>query len=55
MFEKGIVGSTDTPGKIRLRNQMFASYAPKTFALHFRATKAKLGLNGNEFDSVFTF
>lgn len=50
MFQKGIIGSADTPGKVRLRNQMFMAFPPKTFALHFRTTKAKYGLNGNRFD-----
>lgn len=47
LFEKGLLGSTDTPAKIRLRNQLFTAFPPRTFALHFRQTKAKCGLNGN--------
>lgn len=46
MFEKGVLGSTDTAAKIRMRNQLFTAFPPKTFALHFRQTKAKFGLNG---------
>lgn len=50
MFQKGIIGSTDTAAKVRTRNPMFLVYPAKTFALHFRTTKAKYGLNGKQID-----
>lgn len=48
LFRKGIIDSTDTPAKIRVRHQLFAGFPPKTFALHFRTTKARIGLYGNK-------
>lgn len=48
MFEKGIIGVTDTPAKVRSRTPMFMAFPPKTFSLHFRTTKARLGINGKK-------
>ncbi|KAG4075390.1 hypothetical protein HA402_007967 [Bradysia odoriphaga] len=45
MFQQGLISISDTPAKVRSRYPMFNSFAPKTFALHFRTTKARYGLN----------
>ncbi|KAJ6645516.1 hypothetical protein Bhyg_00722 [Pseudolycoriella hygida] len=45
MFDKDLINLTDTPAKIRARNQLFMAFPPRTFALHFRTTKAKYRLN----------
>lgn len=47
LFEEKTIDPWDTPNKIRLRFPMFQAFQTKTFALHFRKTKAKYGLNGN--------
>lgn len=52
MFQQGIIGVSDTPAKIRSRNPMFSSYPARTFALHFRTTKARYGLNGKSFNCL---
>ncbi|KAJ6639412.1 hypothetical protein Bhyg_12156 [Pseudolycoriella hygida] len=45
MFDKGLISVTDTPAKVRARNQLFMAFPQRTFAFHFRTRKAKYGLN----------
>lgn len=49
LFESGTLDRTDSPNKTWLRHPMFQAFPARTFAIHFRTTKAKFGLNGNLF------
>lgn len=43
MFGNGSITKYATPESVRLSSDMFKEFSPKTFAAHFRTTKAKMG------------
>lgn len=46
MFQNKLINESDTPNDIRLKNSLFMEFSPRVFAVHFRKTKAKVGLCG---------
>lgn len=49
LFQNKIIDVSDTPNKIRLTNPMFMQFNARTFATHYRKTKAKYGFQGNPY------
>lgn len=46
MFLNKMIDENDTPASVRTKNPIFLKFSTRIFALHFRKTKAKLGLMG---------
>lgn len=53
MFESNSVDESTLPNKVRLSSETFMAFPAKTFAAHFRKTKAKYGAYGKTFSFSF--
>lgn len=52
LFETQKIDDSDMPNKIRQSSELFMAFPAKTFAAHFRKTKAKYGAYGK---NIFSF
>lgn len=46
MFLNKTIAFNETPANVRMKNPHFQKFSNRIFALHFRKTKAKMGLMG---------
>lgn len=53
MFKNNLIGFLETPNEVRSKNPLFLKHSSRNFAIHFRKTKAKLGLYGIKCDLSF--
>lgn len=53
MFESNSVDESTLPNKVRLSSETFMAFPAKTFAAHFRKTKARYGAYGKTFSFSF--
>lgn len=44
LFKEHLIDETDTPNSVREKHKLFLPFSSKVFGVHFRLTKAKLGV-----------